>query len=317
VENIVVVGAGAIGTWLAAMLSLSTSEHCYLKVRPNSEKPDTWTETVTLESGGSAREVPVRVTQGTDALQAADHIILCMKEADVDAFLIENQALLETSHAGLAFMSSRFPDWKYGSGAAQPADRLRRTLFEAGRMHGFACWVGASTLGRFHVRQDGARGELFVGSLSDDGANRSRSLHALLTGHGIPARWRPDILADMWVKAANSFVWNSAALLTRWDNGRIGQDPDLSRLVLQALEETDALAAALDIQVRTPAAKRFAATAAATRHKMSMLQDLERGRTTEYAQLLASFMNCRQCAGIEVPVATTLSRLCGAITRSH
>jgi len=299
------------------MLSLRTPEHCSIKVRPNSEKAETWTETVTLESGGATRAVPVRVTQGADVLRSADHIVLCMKEADVDAFLVENEALLETTNAGVAFMSSRFPDWKYGTGAPPPADRLRRTLFESGRMHGFACWVGASAPKPFHVRQDGARGELFVGSLSDDSAPRSRSLHALLTGHGIPARWRPDILADMWVKAANSFVWNSAALLTRWDNGRIGQDPDLSRLVLQALEETDALASALDIHVRTPAAKRFAATAAATHHKMSMLQDLERGRTTEYAQLLASFMNCRQRAGSEVPVATTLARLCGAITRSH
>ncbi|WP_296560663.1 ketopantoate reductase C-terminal domain-containing protein [Pigmentiphaga sp.] len=316
-ENIVVVGAGAIGTWLAAMLSLSTSEHCSLKVRPNSEKPDTWTETVTMESGGAARAVPVRVTQGTAALHAADHIILCMKEADVDAFLIENQALLETTNAGLAFMSSRFPDWKYGASAPLPADRLRRTLYETGRMHGFACWVGASASRPFHVRQDGARGELFVGSLSGDGAPRSRSLHDRLTEHGIPARWRPDILADMWVKAANSFVWNSAALLTRWDNGRIGQDPDLSGLVLQSLEETDALALALDIHVRTPAAKRFAATASAAHHKMSMLQDLERGKTTEYAQLLASFMNCRRYAGSETPVATTLARLCGAISRSH
>lgn len=47
--------------------------------------------------------------------------------------------------------------------------------------------------------------------------------------------------------------------------------------------------------------ERIAWTLAAGGHRMSMLQDLERGRTLEYGVLRASIREMRAIAGLETP----------------
>ena len=52
--------------------------------------------------------------------------------------------------------------------------------------------------------------------------------------------------------------------------------------------------------------KRITATARLTRHKMSMLQDLERGRPLEIDVLKDSIVAMRELAGLETPTIDAL-----------
>lgn len=319
-EKILIVGGGAIGGWMSATLSLNDPQNCLLLVRaarkPAHANGRCWMQEITLERNGKLDRVQVRVTADPAVIAEASHIICCLKEGDADRFLLAHeQALMAAHNTTIAFMSSRFPDWCFSgvNGNSDSVDYLKRTLHEAGRIVGFACWVGASSLAPMHVRQDGSKGELLVGALSPHSKAYVQNLYELMRAGGIPVRLRPSILTDMWVKATNSFVWNTAALLTKWNNGQIGSDPNISGIVMQALEEIDKLASEFGIEVRMPAAKRFALTAAVHDHKMSMLQDWERAKPMEYRELYQSFMNCCAAAKIDAPTATIMARLCFAI----
>jgi 2-dehydropantoate 2-reductase len=65
--------------------------------------------------------------------------------------------------------------------------------------------------------------------------------------------------------------------------------------------EADAVAAALGGSPPIPIEERMAAPLSAPHHRMSMLQDLERGRPLEYEPLLESFHALRDIAGLGTP----------------
>jgi 2-dehydropantoate 2-reductase len=73
--------------------------------------------------------------------------------------------------------------------------------------------------------------------------------------------------------------------------------------------EAEALAAALGAQMPVPMAKRIAMTLGASGHRMSMLQDLERGRPIEIDALADSMSAMSELAGVGIPTIEALLAL--------
>ena len=69
------------------------------------------------------------------------------------------------------------------------------------------------------------------------------------------------------------------------------------------------MAAALGTTLATPAEKRIAGTIGAGAHRMSMLQDFERGRPLEYPVLRDSIVAMRELAGLETPMVDAMLAL--------
>jgi len=112
----------------------------------------------------------------------------------------------------------------------------------------------------------------------------------------------PDIRAWIWAKMISSLSWNPLAVLTLATLAEMNARPEIVAIVRRLMAEADALAARLGVD-RTPIAidDRIAAARNAGAHKMSMLQDLERGRPLEIDVLWDSVMAMRELAPCEMP----------------
>ncbi|MFM0122512.1 ketopantoate reductase C-terminal domain-containing protein [Paraburkholderia sp. RL18-101-BIB-B] len=104
-----------------------------------------------------------------------------------------------------------------------------------------------------------------------------------------------------WIKMISSMCWNAVAVLTLATRGEISDSPELLRLLRRMMSEADAVATALGGAPPIASSERMAAARAAPHHKMSMLQDLERGRPLEYEVIVDSIQAMRDVAGLETP----------------
>jgi 2-dehydropantoate 2-reductase len=100
----------------------------------------------------------------------------------------------------------------------------------------------------------------------------------------------------------NSLVWNPLAVLTGATLGELGSKPEIIGLARDMIAEAEAVAVAVGATMATPAEKRIAWTLNAASHKMSMLQDFERGKPLEYPTLHDSIIAMREIAGLSTPV---------------
>jgi len=91
-------------------------------------------------------------------------------------------------------------------------------------------------------------------------------------------------------------------VLTGGTPGELGSKPSIVALANAMMAEAEAVAAAVGTSMLTPSEKRIAWTLQATSHKMSMLQDFERGRLLEYPVLHQGIIAMRELTGLTTPM---------------
>lgn len=199
--------------------------------------------------------------------------------------------------------------------------------------------VGAVSLIGGEVLADGAsrmtRNEgLVVGEIGGADSERVRALAALLQGSGLPTAVVDDITGAEWAKYAVFVPLFCAALLTRQDTYRVLGHPETAQLVVLLIREMIALAQAEGVTVPAvgelaaatiaalPLAEAVRAVRAhgaqlaqgASRHKVSGLQDLERGRPTEVEETVGHAVRRARALGLDLPHLRTCYALCSAIS---
>ena len=97
-----------------------------------------------------------------------------------------------------------------------------------------------------------------------------------------------NIRGWIWMKMISSLCWNPVATLGHATLGAVHEHPDAVDLVRRMMIEAENVAAALGVTLPVGREKRIATTRLAGGHKMSMLQDLERGRPLEIDALADS-----------------------------
>jgi 2-dehydropantoate 2-reductase len=107
----------------------------------------------------------------------------------------------------------------------------------------------------------------------------------------------------------NSLVWNPIATLTLAPLDAIARAPEVVAVARRCLAEAEAVATALGTTLPTTAEQRISMTLSMTGHRMSMLQDLERGRVLEYGVLRDSIVAMREIAGLGTPTIDAMLAL--------
>jgi 2-dehydropantoate 2-reductase len=101
----------------------------------------------------------------------------------------------------------------------------------------------------------------------------------------------------------SSLTWNPIACLTMATLEELTARPEIVAIVRRVMTEADSLALRLGVG-RMPISieDRIAAARKAGAHKMSMLQDLERGRSLEIDVLVDSIVAMREIAQTSTPL---------------
>jgi len=147
-----------------------------------------------------------------------------------------------------------------------------------------------------------AEGERFsLGELDGSQSARILELSHVLVAAGLKAPVQQRIRAELWLKLLGNAVFNPLSALTRASLGAIAQSPLVANVVRSAMEEADAVARRLGIEIPVSIDQRIKGAARVGDHKTSMLQDLEAGRPMEIDAITGSVVELGDRLGVPVP----------------
>lgn len=315
--RIVVVGAGALGSIVGAHLVRAGEDVVFLA---RGQRAAALRERGIVLTGLADFTAAVTVVTDPGKVQTADVLFVTVKTYDTEAALADLRHLCVDSVLSL-------------QNGVMKNEQLA-SAFGRERVLGAAAVVAGEVLRdgavRFTLNERFAVGEL-SGSTSD----RAQSLVASLVRGGLRAEASSYIQTAEWSKYVLFVGGMALAGLTRLPTAKFLSDPDGALLMARVMRELGAIAARLRIPLddagplpiravcdgTLPEAiehvRRFGVLMAerAPAHKISTLQDLERGRRLEVEETVGYAVRKGEEIGIPLPVLETCYRLLAGINR--
>jgi 2-dehydropantoate 2-reductase len=307
--KICIFGAGAIGGYLAAHLAQVDGIEVSAVAR-GAHLAAIHQNGLRLVSPKGELKARVKATDRPADPGPQDLVILALKSHQVTPALADLQALLGPDTAVVP-PTTGIPYWYFhglpGPFENQPIERLdpRGLQWKAlapERVIGCVYWVASEVTAPGVIHHDGSLSRFPIGE--PDGSNSARIMRfaRAMTDAGLDAPVVPDIRAWIWAKMISSLCWNPVAVLTTATLAEMNSRPEVVAIVRAMMAEADALAGRLGVD-KLPISidQRIEAARNAGAHKMSMLQDLERGRPLELDVLMDSIAAMRELAQSATP----------------
>lgn len=315
--KICVFGAGAIGGYLAARLAqvdrLSVSvvargEHL-AAIRRNG---------LAIESPQGTLRARVAATDHPADLGEQDVVFLALKSQQVAPALDSLKPLLAPRTAVLP-PTTGIPYWYFHGLPGPLRDRQIERLDPQGRQWaaldparviGCVYWVASEVTAPGVIHHDGSLSRFPIGEPDGTQSERLMRLASAMADAGLDAPVVPDIRAWIWAKMISSLCWNPVAVLTLGTLSEMNARPEVLAVVRRMMAEADALAHRVGVE-RMPISieQRIEAARHAGDHRMSMLQDLERGRALELDVLVDSIDAMRELVPTPTPTIDTVYAL--------
>ena len=307
--KICIFGAGAIGGYLAVHLAqvrgievsvVARGEHLAAIRRDG----------LRLVSPKGEMKAMVQATDRPADLGVQDLVILALKSHQVTPALDGVQALLGPDTAVVP-PTTGIPYWYFhglpGPFENRPIERLdpqglQWRALAPERVIGCVYWVASEVTAPGVIHHDGSLSRFPIGEPDGSSSARITRFARALSDAGLDAPVVPDIRAWIWAKMISSLCWNPVAVLTTATLAEMNARPEVVAIVRAMMAEADALAGRLGV-AKLPISidDRIAAARNAGAHKMSMLQDLERGRPLELDVLMDSIGAMRELAQSATP----------------
>jgi 2-dehydropantoate 2-reductase len=141
-------------------------------------------------------------------------------------------------------------------------------------------------------------------TIGEPGGERTARIEALskaLMGAGFKAPIARDIRAEIWVKLWGNLSFNPVSALTHATLVDICHNPHGRELVSNMMLEAQAVAEKLGASFRVTLEKRIEGAAKVGKHKTSMLQDVEAGRSIEIDALVGSVVELGRLVAVPTP----------------
>jgi 2-dehydropantoate 2-reductase len=272
-----------------------------------------------------AFSVDVQATDQPEQLGPQDFVFITLKSHQVGPALNGIKSLIGPQTAVIP-PTTGIPFWYFYGQPGSFANRRLDALDPAGRQWdglgperaiGCVFWVATEVQEPGIIRHDGAGASFPIGEPNDTASPRLERLATAMRQSGMKAPVTTNIRGWIWIKMISSLCWNPVATLGHATLGEIHQHPDAVELVRRMMIEAEEVATALGVTLPVAREKRITTTRLAGGHKMSMLQDLERGRPLEIDALADSIRTMREIAGVATPtidlVLTLLRLRAGAV----
>lgn len=309
--RVAILGAGATGGFLGARLARTGADVVLIARGPHLQAMREAGLRLIEPDGESI--VRVEATEDFAAIRGADAVFVTLKAHSVPAIA---KSLAANLGADTAVVSAQngIPWWYFQRHGGEldgtyletvdPRGMVARTI-DPERV--IACIVYAATnvVGPGIVRH--VEGEKFsLGELDGSQTPRILALSSLLARAGLRAPVQSRIRQELWVKLLGNAVFNPLSALTRASLGEMAESPVLAPIVRAAMEEVDAVARRLGIEIPVTIDQRIGGAARVGAHKTSMLQDLEAGRPMEIDAVAGSVVELAERLSVPVPHLRTI-----------
>lgn len=288
--NIVVLGAGAMGSLIGALLS-GTHDIVLVGRKPHIDAINARGLRIT-----GLREFTCRPTAMYDVEEAdaPDIIVLAVKAFDTGAAL---PAIERLSGDGTLVVSIQ--------------NGLNNHLLLSERVPRVVSGLtslGATLIRPGEVRFAG-RGDTVFGSLSGRGGEAERVAHAFNTA-GVECRVSSDIAPEIWMKAIVNSCINPITALVRKENGCL-REPALREVAEWICREAVGVAESWGVRLPTddPFSHVMEVVDGTADNRSSMLQDLDKGRRTEIEYINGSIVLKGEEKGVPTPINRALWNL--------
>jgi len=142
---------------------------------------------------------------------------------------------------------------------------------------------------------------LAIGEPDRSKSERCREIAEVFIRAGLRCPVRADIRHDMWVKLMGNVAYNPISALTRATLIEIVQCPETRALAGAIMEEAESVAARLGIDMGVSIQQRLDGAEKVGHHKTSMLQDIESGRPVELEAIVGSIVELGDKMGLALP----------------
>ena len=301
-----VVGAGAIGAYLGARLSLGGHDVSLIARGPHLEAMQS--SGVRVRSPDGDFEARPAATDDYGEVGEVDFVFLTVKAHSLPEVAPRLGPLLGPETAVVSAQNG-IPWWYFQRhGGPWDGTRIERldpdgvvsSAIAAERVIGCIVYPSASIAEPGVI--DHVEGDRFtIGEPDGYASDRCRSLADALKSSDLRCPIRSRIRVDMWVKLLGNVAFNPISVLTRATLVEMTDHPEALALARSIMEEADAVAGALGVRVPISIERRIAGAASVGAHKTSMLQDLESGRPMEIEAIVGTVIELAEMLDVPVP----------------
>lgn len=251
---------------------------------------------------GDAHVTAVTATDDPAAIGPVDVVLLTVKMYDLDAAAAQLPPLMGPDTVVVTLQNG-----------VEATDIVARHV-GAAHVAGGVAYVAAVIDTPGTIRHT-ALNRLIFGELDGRPSPRLDVLRDALTASGVEAAVSPHIRTDLWSKFARLSVFSSMTTVTRSPIGVLRSDPDLLRLLEEAVEESLAVGRAHGVPLSDSVMNEIQAMVRdlPANAKASMLEDLERGRPLELPWLSGAVVRL----GKEVDVPTPIHRFVATVLKPY
>jgi 2-dehydropantoate 2-reductase len=148
-----------------------------------------------------------------------------------------------------------------------------------------------------------------LGELNGKLTERVQKMSEMMTNAGFKSPVLEDIRSEIWLKLWGNMTFNPISALTHGTLEGICQFPLTRDLARNMMAEAQAIAGKLGVTFRVDIERRIAGAEKVGKHKTSMLQDLEAGRSLEVDALLGSVIELGNITQTPTPCLNTVFAL--------
>jgi 2-dehydropantoate 2-reductase len=296
--NICVVGAGAIGGWIAAELALAGTDVSIVARGDTLRMIDS--EGLRLTEGGSVHCVAVAATDNPRELGKQDVVVVAVKAPALPELapslepLIGPETLIVPMLNGVPWWFTDENLWSVDPNCAIQ-DAFPDAQIIGCVVHASCRRAAPNQIVVVHAEK------LILGEPSGGTSERIESLCQLFESAGITCEASENVRRAIWYKLWGNATINPMSALTRSTADKLLADPSIRRFMAEAMDELATVGAEIGCPISETAEDRMAVTARLGAFKSSMLQDVDAGRPIELEALLGAPREIAQRAGVPTP----------------
>jgi len=320
--KVTVLGAGAIGGWLAAGFAAGGAEVAVLA--RGASLAALRDRGLVLRDGETGRTFPVLASDDPAALPPADLLLLGLKGHDLPGALPMIRALLAPGTVVLSAQNG--VPWFFLQGFGGPLDGSTLDSIDPGGALAAAMPVGRVLAAVVHagatVEAPGVirlktANALPVGDPSGRHAAVLGQVVQTLRAGGVPASATPAIRDEIWRKLWGNSNMNPLSALCRATLSEMLDEPGVRGLAEAMMAEMDGLGQLIGLAPLGSIAARMEVTRRIGAFRTSMLQDLEAGRRLELGPILGALLEMAGRLGHPAPVMRGVHGLVALLERSR
>jgi len=301
-----IVGAGAIGAFVGAMLAKSGEDVTLIARGPHLRAMQQHGVRVRGEIGEF--EAHPAATDDPATVGEVDVVLLTLKAHSLPA-MAPRLAPLIGPQTSVVSAQNGIPWWYfYRHGGPLEGTQLESVdpggvitqHIDSARVIGCIIYPSTSIIEPGVIEH--TEGNRFtIGEPDGSKSERCRALADVFIKAGLRCPIRTNIRHDMWVKLMGNVAYNPISALTRSTLIEIVQCPETRELAAAIMRESESVAQKLGIEISVSVEQRLAGAEKVGHHKTSMLQDIEAGKPTELEAIVGAVVELGEKLGLSLP----------------